>query len=345
MKTTCSVPAKLILSGEHAVLYQCPALSMAIHLPTTCQTKYRACHTLSLHIELSNFKQHLTFSSSEYRQLAHEIEARYHAFQHQQCPIQNVLTHPIDLIICTLYHFEQQLQPASFKPGHWHFKIHSDAPVGKGLGSSAAVILSLLGSLSKQHNLPIPTDTLLKLAQTIEARQHGHSSGIDPATLIYAGVLQYQTGQPIQPIISPPLNAWLIDTGSPESSTGECVMAVKSQHQHNLALWQSFRTTTQAIALALQHNEWHKLYAGIRDNHQLLIQIGVVPKQVQAFITALHTHYKAAAKICGAGSIAGQHAGMVVCFSDQNPAELCHTYGYHCRAITLQQQGLNCEIL
>ncbi len=346
MKTYCSVPAKLILSGEHAVLYQCPALSMAIDLPTHCWTEHHPNHSPSLHFELCDFAQKHTLSLAEYRQQAQKIEARYQSFVHHQFPIQNVLTQPIELILCTLHHFEthfDHIQP--FDTGSWSFKIQSDTPIGRGLGSSAAVIVSLLGALIKYHSLSVCPKELLKLAQQIEARQHGHSSGIDPATLIYAGLLQYQINQAIQPIISPPLNAWLIDTGTPESSTGECVMAVKSQHQHNLALWQTFRTTTQTITSAIQHSEWHNLQKGILENHQLLIQIGVVPEQIQTFIAALHTQYDAAAKICGAGSITGKQAGVILCLSNSNPTELCHTYGYHCRAITLQQQGLTCEFI
>ncbi len=350
MKTYCSVPAKLILSGEHAVLYQCPALSMAIDLPTHCWTEHHPNHSASLHFNLCDFAQNHTLSLAEYRQHAQQIEARYQSFVQHQSPIQDVLTQPIDLIFCTLYHFETYFNyfdeyNSPFNTGSWSFKIQSDTPIGRGLGSSAAVIVSLLGALIKHHSLSICPKELLKLAQQIEARQHGHSSGIDPATLIYAGLLQYQTDQPIQPIISPPLNAWLIDTGKPKSSTGECVMAVKSQHQHHLALWQTFRTTTQAIASAIQHNEWHSLQKGIIENHRLLIQIGVVPKQIQTFITALHTQYNAAAKICGAGSITGKQAGVILCLSHRNPTELCHTYGYDCRAITLQQQGLTCEVI
>lgn len=347
MKTYCSVPAKLILSGEHAVLYQCPALSMAIDLPTHCWTEQHPHSTPMLHIKLCDFAQNHTLSFTEYHQHAQEIEARYQLFLQKKSTIQTVLTQPVELILCTLFHFETHFKttpPLNAKL--WSFKIQSDTPIGRGLGSSAAVILSLLGSLIKHHALSVSKQELLTLATQIEARQHGNSSGIDPATLIYAGLLQYQMEQPIQPISSPPLfNAWLIDTGKPESSTGECVVAVQSQHQNNTALWQAFRNTTEAIATAIQTESGSDLHAGITENHRLLIQIGVVPTQIQTFITALHTQYQATAKICGAGTILGEHAGVILCLSQTNPTELCQSYGYHCRAITLQHQGLSCEFI
>jgi len=341
MKTLCTVPAKLILSGEHAVLYQCPALSMAINLHTHCWTTFQKNTASTLTIELCDFNQTHTLSLTEFHQQAVQIEQRYQAFLQGEATIQTVLTHPIELILCTLYHFEQAF---SINTGSWRFKIRSETPIGRGLGSSAAVILSLLSSLIKQHQLSVSSAGLLTFAQQIEAYQHGQSSGIDPATMIYAGLLQYQIDQPIQPIISPPLNAWLIDTGKPESATGECVVAVKSQHQNNTELWQEFRNTTQAITTAIQQNDPQKLQQGIRQNHQLLIQIGVVPKHIQTFITALQTQYHAAAKICGAGSISGNRAGVILCLSDTPPLELCERYGYNCHPIALQSQGLRCEL-
>ena len=80
MKTYCSVPAKLILSGEHAVLYQCPALSMAINLHTDCRAEYQKKSPPSLTVELSNFNQTFHHSFAEYRQQATQIEQRYQQF-------------------------------------------------------------------------------------------------------------------------------------------------------------------------------------------------------------------------------------------------------------------------
>ncbi len=346
MKTLCSVPAKLILSGEHAVLHQCPALSMAIDLPTHCWAEHQPKQPPLLQIELCNFAQTHTLSFKDYHLQTQQIEARYQSFLQNQSPIQSVLTQPIELILCTLFHFENHFKPTqSLNTGHWSFKIQSETPIGRGLGSSAAVILSLLGALIKHHALCVPKQELLTLAKKIEAHQHGHSSGIDPATLIYAGLLQYQMDQPIQPIFCPPLKAWLIDTGKPESSTGECVVAVQSRHQNNDPLWQAFCHTTEAIACAIQTENRQALYEGITENHQLLIQIGIVPTHIQTFITALSSRYQAAAKTCGAGTISGEHAGVILCLSQSNPTELCQSYGYSCRAITLQHQGLTCEFI
>jgi len=344
MKTHCSVPAKLILSGEHAVVYQCPALSMAIDLQTHCWSEYQAGQPSSVTIELVNFQQQQHFSFEEWHQQASNIEDRYRQFEQKSAAIQTVLTQPFDLILNTLYHFES-LCP--LKQGKWYFKIQSNAPIGRGLGSSAAVILSLLSTLIKQHQLTLSDPDLLTLAQAIECRQHGQSSGIDPATLIYAGLLQYQANQTIQPIdttlLPSPLKAWIIDTGAPSSSTGQCVAQVQLKHANDLALWERFSNTTKQIANAWKGNENLKFKQGIRQNHLLLTQLGVVPEHIQTFIAELETRYDAAAKICGAGSLTGDNAGIVLCLSENRPDALCHEYDYSYQTVSVQRKGLTCD--
>ncbi len=342
MKTLCSVPAKLILSGEHAVLYQCPALSMAIDLPTYCECEYTPNTLFSVTVELVNFQQKHCFPYDLWQKIAIETESRYRLFEQQSGAIQAVLTKPIDLVLNTLFHFEE-LCP--LKPGDWQFKIHSEAPIGRGMGSSAAVIISLLTSLITHHRFNLSDDGLLALARRIECRQHGQSSGIDPATLIYGGLLQYQSNLPIQRINAQKLNAWLIDTGKPLSTTGQCVAQVKQHWANDKACWKSFKNVTQKLVQAWSEEDSLGFKRGIRKNQKLLFKLGVVPAKVQGFIDRLESQHHAAAKICGAGSVSGDNAGMVLCISETPPYTLCETYGYECRPLQLQTKGIECNVI
>ncbi|WP_019555708.1 mevalonate kinase family protein [Thiomicrorhabdus arctica] len=342
MKTLCFVPAKLILSGEHAVLYQCPALSMAIDLPTYCECEYTPSTLFSVTIELVDFQQKHCFPYEIWQKMCIEIESRYLLFQHKSGAIQSVLTKPIDLILNTLFHFEE-LCP--LKAGDWQFKIYSDAYIGRGLGSSAAVILSLLTSLIKHHNFDLSNDALLALAQRIECRQHGKSSGIDPATLIYGGLLQYQSNLPIQRVNAQNFNAWLIDTGKPLSTTGQCVEHVKQEWADNKSCWKSFKKVTRRLMEAWSEEDSLGVKRAIRKNQKLLFNIGVVPAKVQGFIDRLENQHHAAAKICGAGSISGDNAGIVLCISEDPPYALCETYDYECLPLHLYTKAIECNVI
>lgn len=350
--THCSAPSKLILSGEHAVLYGCPALSMAIGLSTHCtltNASPQNATPATFDIHLEDFELQSSFDFSEWQQQALQIEQCFQQFKQNARPINQVLTSPFDLILITLWTFHKA-HPITEQ--NWQLHIHSEVPIGRGLGSSAGVIVSLLAGLFRAHQKTVSDKQLLDLAKRIESYQHGSSSGLDPATLIHAGLLKYQISEPIQTLPSAPLTAWLIDTGAPQSHTGECVQAVKEQHQNNHAIWQRFKKVSLEIEQAwltqtnksLSLGSIEPLKQAIQANQKLLVEIGVVPNKVEGFIQQLDQTLNAASKVCGAGSIAGDHAGMVLCLSEHPPTELCKQYDYPFWPLKLQTQGVHCVL-
>lgn len=348
MKTRCTVPAKLILSGEHAVLYGVPALSLAIDLPTTCTIERQPTDSqvipLSFTVNLTDFAQSQTFSGQQWLARVNGIKQRFNQFKQGKLTIDQVLETPFDLIWITLDAFHQQYR---LNDGSWQLHIESRSLIGRGLGSSAAVIVGLLTALAKQHGLTLSKQQLLSLSQEVETYQHGRSSGVDPATLIYAGLVKYLMSTeptPLSHISSLPLHAWLIDTGKPQSSTGECVEFVK-RFADKSNLWKSFAKVEEQIEQAWSKNDTDALKEGIRMNQRLLTQIGVVPEPIDGFIQRLESDYDAAVKVCGAGAVRGTSAGVLLCLSDQDPTELCRQNHYHCYPIHPQSHGVQCETL
>lgn len=344
MKSHCTVPAKLILSGEHAVLYHCPALSLAIQLPTHCTLEFVPSEQLTFSLTLTDLQLTAQCTQEAWRDQVDAVQQRFQAFRQNQLSIKAVLTTPEQLIWMTLATFDQH---HPLKTGHWGIRIHSEAPMGRGLGSSAAVIVSTLAALFDAHQLPQDDDKLLEMAQQIEHYQHGRSSGIDPATLLHPGLLRFTLGEKPHPLDHSgfgQLNAWLIDTGAPQSSTGECVAAVRP-FADDAALWQDFADVSAQIEQAWLAQDETGLKAAINRNHQLLCQIGVVPAKVADFIEHLKSQYQAAAKICGAGSVSGDHAGIVLCLSQQPPKQLCEQYGYRYFAMQPDSRGIHCEMV
>ncbi len=343
MRTRCSVPSKLILSGEHAVLYGCPALSMAIDLPTLCTlTDDEAIlDTPRFEIKLKNFNLKQSFTFEQWQLRAEQVEQRFEAYVNDDGTIGSVLSDPFDLVLITLAKLDQ-IQP--FSPANWQFEIESTAPIGRGLGSSAGVIVGVIKAVQAKLDWPMSIPETLELAKQIESYQHGLSSGIDPATLLYGGLLKYQLHQPPQPLPAQPFQGWLIDTGEPQSTTGECVTWVKQHHQNDKTLWEAFTQTTNQIEQAWSNQNQPALKQAIKQNHELLCSIGVVPDKVRDFIGLLNDTYDAAGKICGAGSITGQQAGMVLCISQTSPEALCREYSYPLWPVTIQSQGARCEL-
>lgn len=345
MKTLCKTPAKLIISGEHAVVNNCPAISMAVDLPMFCEVTSNATtadQTPFIEIELVDCHQKHAFPSSVWQQLAIDIESRYQLYEAGALSIRSVLKQPIDLILVTLLHFHHHFK---LQPMHWEIKLYGHGLLGKGLGSSAAVIISLLHSLFKHHHKSVNTLELLSLAKTIESRQHGHSSGIDPSTIFQGGLIYYQQNKPFQHLTPHSFNAWLIDTGSPESTTGQVVNHVKSRFPSDHPIWNHFTQITEEIRNAWEAQDGFCLKEGIQKNQSLLEEIGVVPDRVKRFVKELEQTPDQVAKVCGAGNHKGQNAGMLLCMSPMPPLALCSHYGYNCIAINLSEKGSHCELV
>ena len=134
---------------------------------------------------------------------------------------------------------------------------------------------------------------------------------------------------------------YIVNTGSPESSTGECVMHTKPLLENgNLAA--EMGSVTRAFKDAIQQQQFQELQVAIRANHQLLIALGVVPQSIQMFIRYLETQ-GAAAKICGAGSIRGNKAGIVLIVSERDPTLWCHHFGYQAEKVSGDRHGLRLD--
>ena len=104
----------------------------------------------------------------------------------------------------------------SFNERLENFNIHIDStiPPERGMGSSAAVAISTIRALYEYFNRPLTEDQLLKWANVSEKIVHGNPSGIDAAVVGGEKTLYYKKGMPFVPFKFN-LDAYLVvgDTG------------------------------------------------------------------------------------------------------------------------------------
>lgn len=317
-------PGKLILSGEHAVVYQHPAIAMAVNKHVN--VKIQSHHTIFINFENNFFE-------IPYKELPlriKKIKQRYADYQLGNFDIKAIFDHPSELILLILndYPITEGL----------NITLTSDLPIGCGMGASAAVILACFTALNDYFNITLLADELYQCALTIENFQHGKSSGLDIRISQFGGALFIEQSH------RTPLNInsqhfFAINSGKPVSTTGQCVEHVK-RYQHDTTLWQAFSQTTYAFKQTLEENNLPRLQDIIKENHQLLTRIGIVPEKIQYFIKNIES-LGFAAKISGAGSIQGDAAGMViVAAEDITPLEtLCQHYNYQLSSITGELYG------
>lgn len=306
-------PGKLILSGEHSVVYGAPACALAVN--KTIQGDYQQRTDDVVTLRNTDLNIDASLKLSEIFTLHELLLNRYNNFTQNKLAINQVLTSPVELC---WFAIAQTLVGASGARPYNGFDItlKSDIPLGCGMGSSAALIVNLILGVNTLFDLSLSKEKIYELALAAENLQHGRSSGLDIKLSLMGGIHIFQNHQ-LTPIDlkwattgGSPLQLQYFNSGKPESSTGECVAFVKQQNFPE-TLWRKFEKTTLSFVSALKNQDNAKLINAIKKNHRLLCEIGVVPKHIQTMIAEIEAQ-GGAAKICGAGSVRGNNAGMIL---------------------------------
>lgn len=329
-------PGKLILSGEHAVVYGKPALAMAVNRYVTATVSRETVPQVLF--DLSDLSHHSRLSVDAIHRLKDKIKQKYYRFISGDYSIRDVLQKPFELAQFAMGILAESLNLTL--PHGVKIHVQSDLPIGCGMGSSAATIVSVMQAISNYMQLPISQNKLFRLALEAENMQHGHSSGLDLRVALGGGCL-YMKEQAVEVRPIPALPMYLVNTGVPVTTTGQCVENVAS-HFTSSQLGDDFAAVTNAMDAALQQQSWRNMHEAIRQNHRLLVCIGVVPEKVQTFISQIEVT-GGAAKICGAGAIAGVGAGAVLVVSDDKHVvtALTRRFGYHVIPISGESRGVH----
>ena len=327
-------PGKLILSGEHSVVHGAPALAMATdpHI----QTHFKASAKQLLTLKYNNFNGEFSGTKDDYIHYYRQGLKRFEEFQQGHRSIQQVLEDPKDLGICTIGYvfdtFDSQVK------GPWHMTIESELPMGCGMGSSGALIVNLLHQMNHHYELQLTEEDWYSHCQHLESLQHGQSSGIDLFVSLQGGCHFFQGGKS-ERRDCPDVPFFRVNTGKPDSDTGECV-----QHTSKIFkgsnLCNDFSAVTSAMDDAIKLNSLSEIQRCIRENHRLLTSIGVVPQLIQDFIGYLETQC-VFAKISGAGAIRGDRSGMILIAGEQSPQGLIERYSLNCYSVKGDNYGVH----
>ncbi|MCC4398734.1 mevalonate kinase [Limosilactobacillus reuteri] len=192
--------AKIILMGEHSVVYGQPAI--ALPLPS---------------VQLL-----VTLSSRQDNQRI--IKSRYYHGSLENLPSSMI---GIKKLIDTL--------SARFNDHEtgWDLKIASQLPAERGMGSSAASAIAIIRAFFDYYDEPLDRTLLLQLADVEEQITHRSPSGLDAATVSSDKPLFYVKGRIGVPI-EMNLDASLViaDTGK-KGATKEAILAVKDELKNN----------------------------------------------------------------------------------------------------------------
>jgi mevalonate kinase len=211
-------------------------------------------------------------------------------------------------------------------------EVESRIPLGRGMGSSAALAVSVVAGILAACHPTHGDEVIERLALEVERRQHGFPSGVDGSTVLQGGMvwaepdakgtLQFSRALDRSKLLEA---IRVFDTGAPAESTGTVVAAVRERIEQEPERYGRLldemgeMTRTFRAELAESEPEPAAVIACIREYERALEELGVVPSEVRELIREIESE-GGAAKISGAGALAshptepGGGAGCILVF-------------------------------
>ena len=291
-----SAPAKIILFGEHFVVYGEPAIVLAIDKRAHVTAKLRAdkrIYVNSVDLGLSGF-----FTKELFQPECGGEEAR-------------AKLEPIKIAL-------QKVFDLSEKEVGMSLKIESSIPVAAGLGSSAAVAAAVGVAASQLLNVKLSREKIFSIAYEAERFVHGTPSGIDPAISTYGGVHLFDKDKGITSLnVEKDIPLVVGDTGI-KRSTGKLVAMVRERRERFPSIVNPIIRTGGKIALhaikALEMGDINAVGELMNINHALLCAVGVSNKPLDRLIYAARKAGALGAKLTGAG---GGGCMIALCLPDK----------------------------
>jgi mevalonate kinase len=272
--TKSSAPGKIILFGEHAVVYGRPALAVPVtqvHVDVDVSDSARPgiwidAPDVHLHAELNTLPS----------------------------------DHPIAAVIHNFL-FLSRVSPFP----NLEVRISSTIPVASGLGSGAAVTVALTRALAAQLSYSMTEEEVNAFAYEIEKLHHGTPSGIDNTVVTYARPVYFVKGQPMEIFqVGKPFTIVIADTGIP-APTKESVSDVRRLWLNDRSHWETVFDKIGEVSFtarrAIEAGKPDLLGELMDENHALLQRLTVSSAELDQLIEAARNAGALGAKLSGGG--------------------------------------------
>ncbi|MHA1762031.1 MAG: mevalonate kinase family protein, partial [Candidatus Heimdallarchaeota archaeon] len=180
--------------------------------------------------------------------------------------------------------------------------ITSDIPAG--FGSSAAVIVSVLGVLDEFYHTKLSQEEFLELGLKINYSVKGYGSGLDIASAIYGGLIYYQKDQFVEELPFEHLDFIVGNTGV-NAPSGPIVESVrefeKNKPSKAKVIFSCVQNIVEQAKDAILNHEEEVLGELMDCNQKFLKDLGVSSEILEELIAAAKEAGAFGAKLSGAG--------------------------------------------
>lgn len=284
-----SAPGKVILFGEHAVVYNRPALAVPVN-------------QVQVDVEVSDSSAAGVWISAPIIDLQAELSTL-------------PADHPIGSVILKVFqHF------GIATPPNITLTIASTIPVAAGLGSGAAVSVAVIRALSAFLSHPLSNEQVNELVFEIEKLHHGTPSGIDNTVITYNMPVYYIKGKPIETFkAGKPFTIVIGDTGIP-APTKESVGDVRRLWLRDSNRFEEIFNEVAQLSLiarrSIESGRPEMLGELMDQNHELLQQMTVSSPELDTLVLAARQAGALGAKLSGGG-----RGGNMIALVDSASAE------------------------
>lgn len=274
-----SAPGKIILFGEHAVVYGRPAIAAPV-------SQIRATAVVTPN------------PGGGVRLTAPDIG------------VDALLTDlPVDDPLALAVRQVQQTANLPQLPD-FLLTVRSAIPIASGLGSGAAITAAVIRAVAAHLSLPmlLAKETISALTYEVEKVHHGMPSGIDNTVVAYEQPVYFVRRQPqnrIEPFhVAAPLHILIGDTGI-RSSTRAAVLDVRRRWQEDTPrferIFDACGRIAEAARAAIEAGDVLQVGRLMNENHVWLQEMTVSSPQLDALAAAAGQAGALGAKLSGGG--------------------------------------------
>lgn len=274
---SASAPGKVILFGEHAVVYGQPAIAAPVSgvAAKAIISADIAAPTGRISVDAPNIGVSATIDSL-------------------------VQDHPLAAAVFATLDALSTMHPPAFK-----LRVSSTIPVAAGLGSGAAVSVAIVRAVSAFLGQPLADEQVSAIAFEVEKLHHGTPSGIDNTVIAFAKPIFFIKDEPIETLkVGTPLTLIIGDTGV-ASPTKLAVGNVRADWQADPARYDALFAKIGAISTkaraSIEAGDADGLGGLMDQNHALLQEIRVSSPELDRLVAAAKAAGAVGAKLSGGG--------------------------------------------
>lgn len=265
-----SASAKVILFGEHAVVYGQPAIAVPVS-------------SMRAYAEVVN-------EGCDFQIVARDLDDKIITFDGDD-PLAQVTRLTLKVIGKAIPRIK--------------VAVRSDIPIASGLGSGAAISTAIIRCLLDYFAIQVDNEVVNEIVYEVEKIHHGTPSGIDNTVIVYEQAVYFVREKPIEMIrIARPLRLIVADTGQAaltKIAVGDVRRLYESRPQAIRPVIEKIGEISYVARQAMQSGDVNQLGALMLENHQLLRELTVSSEQLDSLVDIAIDAGALGAKLSGGG--------------------------------------------